>query len=106
LERRVLLEVGGLEVHYGGIAAVKGIDIAIAEGELVCLIGANGAGKTSMRHRGVDDAVDPVLQKGPPTARLLLRVSTGIGDEDCPVGLASPILHAPNDVAGIGRRRH
>ena len=43
----MLLEVGGLEVHYGGIAAVKGIDIAVAEGELVCLIGANGAGKTS-----------------------------------------------------------
>jgi branched-chain amino acid transport system ATP-binding protein len=45
--RRVLLEVKGLEVHYGGIRAVKGIDLEVAEGELVCLIGANGAGKTS-----------------------------------------------------------
>ncbi len=43
----MLLEVRGLEVHYGGIRAVKGIDLEIAEGELVCLIGANGAGKTS-----------------------------------------------------------
>ena len=43
----MLLEVQGLDVHYGGIAAVKGIDLAVAEGELVCLIGANGAGKTS-----------------------------------------------------------
>jgi len=43
----VLLEVRGLEVHYGGIRAVKGIDFAVSEGELVCLIGANGAGKTS-----------------------------------------------------------
>ena len=43
----MLLEVQGLEVHYGGIRAVKGIDLAVAEGELVCLIGANGAGKTS-----------------------------------------------------------
>jgi branched-chain amino acid transport system ATP-binding protein len=34
-------------VHYGGIRAVKGIDLEVAEGELVCLIGANGAGKTS-----------------------------------------------------------
>jgi len=34
-------------VHYGGIRAVAGVDLAIAEGELVCLIGANGAGKTS-----------------------------------------------------------
>jgi branched-chain amino acid transport system ATP-binding protein len=43
----VLLEAKGLEVHYGGIRAVKGIDLEVAQGELVCLIGANGAGKTS-----------------------------------------------------------
>jgi branched-chain amino acid transport system ATP-binding protein len=43
----VLLEVRGLEVHYGGIRAVKGIDLNVGEGELVCLIGANGAGKSS-----------------------------------------------------------
>ncbi len=42
-----LLEVKGLEVRYGGIRAVKGIDLAVGEGELVCLIGANGAGKSS-----------------------------------------------------------
>lgn len=42
-----LLEVRGLEVHYGGIQAVRGIDLVIDEGELVCLIGANGAGKSS-----------------------------------------------------------
>ena len=44
---RALLEVKGLEVHYGGIRAVKGVDFEVGEGELVCLIGANGAGKTS-----------------------------------------------------------
>jgi branched-chain amino acid transport system ATP-binding protein len=43
----MLLEVSGLEVRYGGIRAVKGIDLEIAQGELVCLIGANGAGKSS-----------------------------------------------------------
>ena len=43
----MLLEVQALEVHYGGIRAVKGIDLEVGEGELVCLIGANGAGKTS-----------------------------------------------------------
>jgi len=42
-----LLEVRKLAVAYGGIQAVKGIDLAVAEGELVCLIGANGAGKTT-----------------------------------------------------------
>jgi branched-chain amino acid transport system ATP-binding protein len=43
----MLLEVRNLEVRYGGIRAVKGIDLEVAPGELVCLIGANGAGKTS-----------------------------------------------------------
>ena len=43
----MLLEVRNLEVHYGGIRAVKGIDLEVGEGELVCLIGANGAGKSS-----------------------------------------------------------
>lgn len=43
----MMLEVRGLGVAYGGIRAVKGIDLEIAAGELVCLIGANGAGKTS-----------------------------------------------------------
>jgi len=43
----MLLEVSGLEVGYGGIRAVKGVDLAVQAGELVCLIGANGAGKTS-----------------------------------------------------------
>ena len=42
-----LLEIRGLEVRYGGIRAVKGIDLEVAQGELVCLIGANGAGKSS-----------------------------------------------------------
>jgi branched-chain amino acid transport system ATP-binding protein len=47
LERRVLLEVSALEVRYGGIRAVSGIDLQVGEGELVCLIGANGAGKST-----------------------------------------------------------
>jgi branched-chain amino acid transport system ATP-binding protein len=44
---RALIEALNLEVHYGGIAAVKGISFVVEEGEVVCLIGANGAGKTS-----------------------------------------------------------
>jgi branched-chain amino acid transport system ATP-binding protein len=42
-----LIEIRGLEVRYGGIRAVKAIDLDVAQGELVCLIGANGAGKSS-----------------------------------------------------------
>ena len=43
----MLLEVRGLEAGYGGIRAVKGINLKVREGELVCLIGANGAGKST-----------------------------------------------------------
>ena len=42
-----LLAVNNLQVAYGGIQAVKGIDLHIESGELVALIGANGAGKSS-----------------------------------------------------------
>jgi branched-chain amino acid transport system ATP-binding protein len=41
------LKVTDLRVSYGGIAAVKGISLEVARGEIVTLIGANGAGKTS-----------------------------------------------------------
>lgn len=42
-----MLEVTGLRVAYGGIQAVRGITFHVNEGEMVALIGANGAGKTS-----------------------------------------------------------
>jgi branched-chain amino acid transport system ATP-binding protein len=42
-----LLEIHALKIAYGGINAVKGIDLNVNEGEMVALIGANGAGKTS-----------------------------------------------------------
>ena len=43
-----LLEIEGLHVGYGGIAAVRGVDLAVPEGAMVALIGANGAGKSSL----------------------------------------------------------
>lgn len=42
-----LLEVKGLDVSYGHIAAVKGIDFALKAGEITSLVGANGAGKST-----------------------------------------------------------
>lgn len=43
-----LLSIRGLKVAYGGIQAVKGIDLDVNKGELITLIGANGAGKTTV----------------------------------------------------------
>ncbi|HEV7856219.1 MAG TPA: ABC transporter ATP-binding protein [Herminiimonas sp.] len=42
-----VLKITGLKVAYGGIQAVKGIDLQVNQGELITLIGANGAGKTT-----------------------------------------------------------
>lgn len=42
-----MLIVKDLHVYYGGIHAIKGISIEVADGAIVTLIGANGAGKSS-----------------------------------------------------------
>ena len=87
----MLLEVRGLAVRYGGIRAVKGIDLDIDAGELVCLIGANGAGKSStlraicglvpahagtVRYAGVDIVGMPVYER---PRRGLVMVPEGRG---------------------------
>ena len=45
-----MLKVNNLNVHYGVINAVKNVTFDVNEGEIVALIGANGAGKTSIMH--------------------------------------------------------
>jgi branched-chain amino acid transport system ATP-binding protein len=46
-EPTLLLEVEGIETYYGSIQALKGITINVRQGEIVTLIGANGAGKST-----------------------------------------------------------
>ena len=43
-----MLEIKDLHVHYGGIHAVQGVSMRIPQGRIVTLIGANGAGKSSV----------------------------------------------------------
>lgn len=45
-----MLEIKGLNVHYGVIHALKDVDLVVNDGEIVSLIGANGAGKTTLLH--------------------------------------------------------
>lgn len=46
----VLLDIRDVEVYYGMIRALKGVSLHVNKGEVVALIGANGAGKTTMLH--------------------------------------------------------
>ena len=43
-----LLKINNLKLNYGPIAALKGVDLTVFEGQIVAILGANGAGKTSM----------------------------------------------------------
>jgi branched-chain amino acid transport system ATP-binding protein len=53
-----LLEVKDLDVHYGAIHALRGVNIAVEEKQIVCLIGANGAGKSTTL-RAISGVVRP-----------------------------------------------
>ncbi|PID80207.1 MAG: ABC transporter ATP-binding protein [Clostridiales bacterium] len=43
-----MLKIRDLNVHYGGIHALRGVDIDVAEGQIVSIIGSNGAGKSTL----------------------------------------------------------
>ncbi len=78
-----MLEVKNLNVHYGVIQAIKGVSFNVQEGEIVSLIGANGAGKTTILNT-ISALKDPtegeILYKGQPIHTQSTRdiVSQGI----------------------------
>ncbi|MDR2422055.1 MAG: ATP-binding cassette domain-containing protein, partial [Deltaproteobacteria bacterium] len=47
MEERPLLELKNLQVSYGGVEAVHGLNLSVGRGELVTVLGANGAGKST-----------------------------------------------------------
>ena len=53
-----LLEVSGLDVHYGAIHALRGVSLRVDEGEIVTLVGSNGAGKSTTL-RAISGLVPP-----------------------------------------------
>jgi branched-chain amino acid transport system ATP-binding protein len=76
-----LLSVDGLEVRYGGYLAVADVSLAVAAGQVVCLLGANGSGKSSLLN-AISGLVTPTAGRvvfdgasitGVPTYRLLGR---------------------------------
>src|SRR5690348_1868214 len=54
-----MLEIQGLAVAYGGLRALQGVSLAVAEGQFVTVVGPNGAGKTTL-FKAVCGVVSPV----------------------------------------------
>lgn len=85
---KALLEVKDLDIAYGNIQAVKGISFEVYEGEIVTLIGANGAGKSSTL-RGISGLVPykgSITYRGQDLQRIPADKIVGLGIAQVPEG--------------------
>src|ERR1700761_4500172 len=68
-----MLEIHGLSVAYGGLHALSGVSLNVAEGQFVAIVGPNGAGKTTL-FKAVSGTVKPVAGRIAFEGRDLLAV--------------------------------
>ncbi len=84
-----MLEIKDLEVYYGVIQAIKGISFEVNEGEVVSLIGANGAGKTTILHT-ITGLLSPkkgsILFEGKDITKVPAHKIVGLGMAHVPEG--------------------
>ncbi len=84
-----MLAVSGLIAGYGGITAIKGIDIDVHEGEIVTLIGSNGAGKSTTL-RAISALIRPragtITFQGKPIDRMKPHEVVSLGISQVPEG--------------------
>jgi branched-chain amino acid transport system ATP-binding protein len=84
-----MLELREVEVAYGNIRALKGISLTVAEGELVTLIGSNGAGKSTTL-KTISGLLRPksgtLSYRGQPLDRLPPHKIVALGISHCPEG--------------------
>ena len=84
-----LLALRGLSVHYGPIPALQGVDLDLHQGELVTLLGANGAGKSTTL-RAISRLVPPsggqILWRGADLFRQSTETTVRLGIVHCPEG--------------------
>jgi branched-chain amino acid transport system ATP-binding protein len=84
-----LLEVSDMHTHYGAIEALKGVSIEVGEGEVVTMIGSNGAGKSTTL-RSISGLTPPsagtVTFQGQDITRVPAHEVVGFGIALCPEG--------------------
>jgi branched-chain amino acid transport system ATP-binding protein len=84
-----MLELADLHVRYGNIRALQGVSLTVAQGELVALIGSNGAGKTTVL-RTISGLLRPtegsVAFEGADISRASTDRIVGLGISQCPEG--------------------
>jgi len=84
-----MFEIRDLHVHYGGIHALKGVSLQVDDGEIVTLIGANGAGKSTTL-RTVSGLIKPtsgqVLVDGTDITKLTTAARVKLGITQVPEG--------------------
>ena len=82
-----MLEIKDLHVFYGAIHALKGVSLTVADGELVSLIGANGAGKTLHAISGLLPAASgSILLDGTDLQKVPANTIIGLGMAHVPEG--------------------
>lgn len=83
------LEIQNLVVHYGSVQALRGVSLSVPQGAIVCLIGANGAGKSTVL-RAVSGLKRPtegdILFEGQAITRVAPHKLVGQGLVQCPEG--------------------
>jgi branched-chain amino acid transport system ATP-binding protein len=105
-----LLELDGVDAHYGQLQALFGVGLAVDEGETVAMIGANGAGKTTLLHI-IAGALRPsggtVTFAGSPLAGVRADRRVGMGIALVPEGrrLFPSLTVEENLLVGAHRRR-
>ena len=84
-----MLEVKDLNVYYGMIHAIKGVSFSVEEGEIIALIGANGAGKTTILHT-ISALIAPksgsIIFEGTPITRTPAHKIVNMGVAQVPEG--------------------
>lgn len=82
--RELILQMQGLDAHYGDFQALYGVDMEVGEGEILAIIGANGAGKTTLMR-----SITGLLSNGPNQIKYHGRDISGLrADEIAVQGLA------------------